>query len=413
MSGTHRAYIRPDPRGQLRSLCRAEARNLQGLGLLPDVEDIEQQIAGWRKQAKELRAQVENGTGNNSLLRLLDQMDRRREDISLLIHESRNAFKQARETLVCFRNQIQTAEHLAERSDLTLAQVTATNAQLSTARTAAQAAFHSIRSLVERVELANTETATLAEHVHSELTPKGRAQPITGDSRRDKHDKLVNAMREGIIKEAKRRQLSETLRGISAEPSEGWKEIEGWQVSAQLVQEFRQELQNAENQLAAGDLNEAERSAAKAEAKRSELLDQSARNHEIDKRNAHIANAIMQALCDRNYNTPKYGPLEASKHPTGIQIRADVPNTDGKGNIRVNLHFDGKTEIEVENVPDGEEQLCGKLIGEIGQELAKQGMQLEVTDWGRLRKSPPEPLGVLPSKTIERAREIGKDRDKL
>ena len=91
----------------------------------------------------------------------------------------------------------------------------------------------------------------------------------------------------------------------------------------------------------------------------------------------------MQSLYDRNYNTPQFGYLKSGDPLSGLQVRADVPNKDGRGNVRIDFFLDGRTEFEVENVPAGEEEICRKLIGGLSEAVAAEGMTLEVTDWGK------------------------------
>ena len=95
------------------------------------------------------------------------------------------------------------------------------------------------------------------------------------------------------------------------------------------------------------------------------------------------ANSIMQALYDSDYNVPTYGDIEESGSVKGIRVRADVPSEDGKGNIKIDIDLNGQTTIEIENVPNGEEKLCKNTIKSISSKLKEEGLDLEITDWGR------------------------------
>ena len=95
------------------------------------------------------------------------------------------------------------------------------------------------------------------------------------------------------------------------------------------------------------------------------------------------ANSIMQALYDSDYNVPTYGDIEESGSVKGIRVRADVPSEDGKGNIKIDIDLNGQTTIEIENVPNGEEKLCKNTIKNISSKLKEEGLDLEITDWGR------------------------------
>ena len=94
-----------------------------------------------------------------------------------------------------------------------------------------------------------------------------------------------------------------------------------------------------------------------------------------------------------------YGTFDRGSKKASIKL---------KGNIRVDLHIDGTTVFDVENVPDGEEQVCRNMVTSIAEAISKEDMNLEVKDWGRASKPEGKQQGSSP-KLRERARERVRD----
>ncbi len=142
-------------------------------------------------------------------------------------------------------------------------------------------------------------------------------------------------------------------------------------------------MRSAEQLLTEGDVAATEAMLERATLCREEIERVADTNRRAAARLRSVADAVMQALCDRHYDTPVFGVIREGDPLSGIQIRADVPSADGRGNIRIDLHADGRADFEVENVAAGEEETCRAVIGGIAEAVASEGMELEVTDWGR------------------------------
>lgn len=177
-------------------------------------------------------------------------------------------------------------------------------------------------------------------------------------------------------------QLRNCLDEVKAQSTEIRDKIENF-CGNQSRKEFNQAIENCTNAIAAENIPVAKNLLEEAKKQKAELLKLADKNKEAREQTEKIADAIMQALVDKNFNTPIYGDLDSDTFASGIQIRAEVPSKDGKGNIRIDLHLSGEAEIEVENVPSGEEIICRNLLTGVAEALAKEGLELEMTDWGR------------------------------
>ncbi len=98
-----------------------------------------------------------------------------------------------------------------------------------------------------------------------------------------------------------------------------------------------------------------------------------------------IANAIMQALCDANYNAPEFG---FAKDENGnddklgnLHIFASSPS--GIADMKMQIGMDGQVKMEVENVKEGSEELCVNALKELRSRTQDMGIDFTVTDWGR------------------------------
>ena len=179
----------------------------------------------------------------------------------------------------------------------------------------------------------------------------------------------------------------------------------GWEAYVKLLEQTRAHVSD-------GSAEDAQQSLVSAEAASEALRQEANKNREASKRNEQIAEAIMQALCDRNYNTPRFGELREGDPLGGLQIRADVPNRDGKGNLKIDIHLDGRTVFEVENVTMGEERICKDVINGVGDAIAGSGLVLEMKDWGRAAGAKDKSVTIQPTQAKQRMTEGEKDASK-
>jgi hypothetical protein len=186
-----------------------------------------------------------------------------------------------------------------------------------------------------------------------------------------------------LAREAELKELRRHLETLKTEPEGGWSSVEPWLENPTSTDQCRGAVDAARRQLEAGDLESARASLEKADSVREDVLRRAEQNKQNVERNQAIAHSVMRALYDRDYSTPIFGDIQDNDPLSGTRIRADVPSKDGCGNIRVDIRLDGTTEFEVENVPDHELQICRDVLEGLQTALAKDGLELEMTDWGR------------------------------
>lgn len=121
-----------------------------------------------------------------------------------------------------------------------------------------------------------------------------------------------------------------------------------------------------------------------------------------------IGNAIMQALYDQNYDTPEWYFAERDSRGNDkklgeIVIFAQAPGA--KGDMRMQINLDGNVNLELQNVPEGEEQLCHELIRGLQDGLADV-CHFEMKDWGRADGARPQRVQVQ-----QKQRDITRERE--
>lgn len=123
-----------------------------------------------------------------------------------------------------------------------------------------------------------------------------------------------------------------------------------------------------------------------------------------DERN-EMAQCIMQALYDCEYDTPEYYLKDESDELSDLCIVAAAPGQVGDMKMRVSLA--GKVDFEVANIPEGREQLCIDAVLKMQEKLAEDDVNFNVTNWGRAENQNKVHLDVRPKeqqvqKTIQR-----------
>lgn len=124
-----------------------------------------------------------------------------------------------------------------------------------------------------------------------------------------------------------------------------------------------------------------------------------------------IAQAIMQTLYDQNYDAPQWylSGQTADGQPdplSGMVIFAKSPGE--KGDMRMSIDLSGTVDLEVQNIPEGEESMCHKLITGLQQGLAGE-IDFAMTDWGRAAIVKDGPLNVPKTRTQEQHRTIERE----
>lgn len=98
-----------------------------------------------------------------------------------------------------------------------------------------------------------------------------------------------------------------------------------------------------------------------------------------------LAEVIMNALYEQGYDAPTY--YYSAQNPNGsdveisdLTIFAKAPGV--RGDMRMNIDLQGKVNLEVEGIAEGEETVCHQLIQDL-QKGINQEIDFNMTDWGR------------------------------
>ncbi len=401
MSGPKCGYIRPSFRGSLRSACTTTSRACSRWGTPLVIDELEKELKEARRQCRDARDATEKQNVSPRIGELLDRMDARREDLVLLLKEERHKLEQAQVARQVLDQELKSGSLAAGDLRASESRLGTAEANLNRAHHDAEAANSAARSAVQRFQKGLRELQLWRAEVEQDLKPRQTSlgNPVPEES--------LQAVQERLAREVELAALKEEVSKLEVEPEGGWDEVRRWLKSQATVEECLQQLKAARGQLEAGNLVTARSAIERAESQRAAAIAEAEQNRQNSERTQQIADAIMQALCDRNYDTPKFGLMKEGDPLSGIQVRADVPNRDGCGNLRVDIHLDGRTEFEIENVVEGEEKLCRDVLGGLSAALAHEGLELDITDWGRAKDAHPRPdEGVkIPTKVKEPERE--------
>lgn len=397
MSGPKCGYIRPSLRGALRSACASTSLALSRWGTPLVIEELEKQLKDARRLCREAREVAEKQTVPARTGDLLDRMDARREDLVLLLKEERRKLEQAQATRQALDQEMTSATKAAGDMRTSESHLGTAVASLNRAHRDADTASSAVRSIVQRFQKGLRELQLWRSEVEQTLGSQktSRVDQAPAES--------LQAVQQRLAQAAELASLNDEVGKLEVEPEGGWDELRRWVKSPETMEDYFKQIKLARGQLEAGNLAMARSVIEQAEAQRAAAIAEAAQNRQDSERTRNIADAIMQALCDRNYDTPKFGLMKEGDPLSGIQVRADVPNRDGRGNLRVDIHLDGRTEFEIENVVEGEEKLCRDVLGGLSEALANEGLELDITDWGRAKDKHPRPdEGVkIPTKVKE------------
>jgi len=402
MSGPKTGHISLTPRALFEQQSQQLENWLLQQASVPELSRIESEIKAARSFSNTLREA--NGPHHAELLNAADQC---REQLSLFVNQRRaewpnitRAITHLREELEASKRRVGSISSFNDWSSLTQA--------IRAAGGAARKAVKEVEKDHKRIGSQRHQLSMLMQKVKTALSPSAAGtQPHSSTTTGMKPDKVdLNK----IKRDAFAAELLQRLEKLKKTYVETEEQVKPWVAQNQQWTHCEKLLEQAQNELDRGAVEDADKKVVAAEASLEELSKEAIDNREAAHRNEQIADAIMQALCDRNYNTPIFGTLEEGNQLGGIQIRADVPHRDGKGNLRIDLHLDGRTVFEVENIADGEESVCKDVITGVGAALARAGLALNMTDWGRAHLSDKQKglIDLLESTRIEREREVNR-----
>lgn len=123
-------------------------------------------------------------------------------------------------------------------------------------------------------------------------------------------------------------------------------------------------------------------------------VEKSIENKNLASQREEIAQSIMQALYDCDYDTPSYYQKDEGDELSDLCVVAAAPG--GVGDMRLRIALDGNVSFEVENIPEGHEKLCVESVRRMQEKLAEDDIRFHVTDWGRAENQNKVHLDVQP-----------------
>jgi hypothetical protein len=377
MSGPKRARIRLSVRSRLGTALLAARRNRELLNSIPTVSEIEARLKEARRQARFVKAADTADQG----VAILKRMDERREALALDLSENAPRLETIQAT-------IQKLDHCLVVAERALQDGTSSEQHLASSLTQLlDSESHARRLTPEAKRQAGRFDRDLRELLLWGNELECRSGTNTRPGTQPAKVESVDALQQRLAHEAEVAQLHDALGELAQEPEGGWENVRRWLKDKSAITAFDKSIAEAKRYLANGDVGKANAAIEQAESQRTTAIDEAIANQQASERTQQIAEAVMQALCDRKYNPPAWGPVSPDDPLSGTRVRADVPVSDGRGNVRVDILLDGSTEIEVENVPIGEEHVCRDLLNGLAQQLSDEGLMLEITDWGRGHKA--------------------------
>ena len=382
MSGPKCARVRPTPMSRVTAALTEVERSLLACSSSPDgsLAELLNDTAAWLATLRREAAQRPTASGetprSGQAEAKLQKLERLREDLSLAISNEQSICKSLAEVEQASRSASDAARESLSQGGSTVAQLASMERDLRKAAELVDGARRLAEQARRRIGRQRAELEAYHREAHRSTAAVGRAGG--GDKGTEPGDGAKAA-----ADEAARALLRHQLGELSRAPESGWKELETWTGPERPVDELRAMLRIASKLVESGDISVAATMLERAAARREEIERGADAGRAAAERLRSVADAVMQALCDRHYNTPLFGAIQEGDPMSGIRIRADVPSGDGRGNIRIDLHVDGRADFEVENVPTGEEEVCRSVIGGLTEAVAAEGLELEVTDWGR------------------------------
>ena len=173
-----------------------------------------------------------------------------------------------------------------------------------------------------------------------------------------------------------------------------------WGSNVALV-EANQTLKSAENKLQAEQFEASQALSAKASKQYRDLYGQAVNNKKQFDNRQVIVGAIIDALKDLQYDAPdvKFVPVDdvANKRLGNISIFA---KSKGKtGDMRLVIDLSGEVNLEVADIPEGEESACHNAITNLQSRVADIA-DFQITDWGRAKDYTPEEGRGIPKQTV-------------
>lgn len=376
MSGTKRAVIVPNWRVALELQCRWAEQWLEAVPLPPTLAEVQQELKAARATARKLTETAGASGATEKVASLRAEAEKLRGNLDLLLQRQNPRWTATEAEVATVRRQLAESRRLiAGSAGGNTLQKANSDLHLSVKR--ANASLEDLSAEVAQVNRLRRELKLWNERI-SKQTAAPRHKEAAAGRPTTPPPPDPQAVRQEIAQQAAEATTREGLNRLCATIGADQTTVEGRLLHSARWDEYCALLKAAEAALASKDCSRAQDTLDQASSLRSTLLNEARANAAALERNQQVAEAIMEALCDHHYNLPKYGDLKAGDPLAGIQIRADVPSSDGKGNVRVDLKLDGQAVFHLENVPKGEEVLCRRFLGQMGNALSAQGLELRL-----------------------------------
>lgn len=404
MSGTKRGVIVPSWRAALELQCRWAQQWLESVSLPPTLAELQQELKAARATARTLTETAGSSGAAEKTASLLAEAEKLRGELDLLVQRQKSRWAATEAEVATVRRQLAEGRKLiAGSASGATHQQANTDLHLSLKR--ANASLEGIGTGVAQVNRLRRELQLWNARIAKQTAaPPGNESAAGRPTAPPPPD--PEAVRQEIARQAAETAARGGLDRLGATLSADRTAVEGRLLNAGRWDDYSNLLKAAAAALSAKDCPRAQDTLDQAAALRSTLLNEARANAAALERNQQVAEAIMGALCEHHYNLPKYGDLKEGDPLSGIQIRADVPGSDGKGNVRVDLKLDGQAVFHLENVPQGEEALCRRFLGRMGNALSAQGMELQMEKpWAGGSGDEPATIVKVPDRETQRERQ--------
>ncbi|MDR1964275.1 MAG: periplasmic heavy metal sensor [Planctomycetaceae bacterium] len=168
-------------------------------------------------------------------------------------------------------------------------------------------------------------------------------------------------------------------------------ELDQWSNDPALLDDAQKKLQTAAQKLESEHFEESQTLTAQAVESFRQLYEKSMENKkQVGNRNI-ITKAIVDALKELQYDTPavNYVPQEGEKNPKLGDITIVATTPSGSGDMRIIINRNGDIDLNLDNIPEGEEKKCHQIITDLQTNVATVA-DFTVKDWGRGVAPPPD-----------------------
>ncbi|GHT44703.1 hypothetical protein FACS189454_02810 [Planctomycetales bacterium] len=174
-----------------------------------------------------------------------------------------------------------------------------------------------------------------------------------------------------------------------------------WGNSAAALASAKSALQNAEELLRKEVSDEAKQQAESAASQFAAIYKVAADNKQQSDNREKITDAIIAALTDLQYDEPdvNYEPKDGIDNAMLGNITLFAKSKGESGDMRLSIDLDGKINLEVENIPEGQEAECHGRLTDLQTKVADT-VDFEMTDWGRAKNIQAATKGCVPKQRV-------------